>query len=162
MWAENKEFERQYLAGELELESIPRARLGRSVYAAGGADYGFYTKSARALWWRRQETRTVDGESYVLETGLTADVSLVKAWKGDTRAILVYRKTRAQLQSQHGTAARVTVAEVEELVEPGSSIRTAFTPPGIFRAADHSGARYTKLIEKRTVRSEGEVECRVA
>ena len=131
---ENKEFERQYLAGELELEFNPQGTL-----VAEG-----------------KETRTVDGESYVLETGLTADVSLVKAWKGDTEGNLIYRKTARNFNPNMATAARVTVAEVEELVEPGSLDPDCIHTPGIFVQRIIQGARYTKLIEKRTVRKRGE------
>jgi len=103
-----------------------------------------------------KETRTVDGESYVLETGLTADVSLVKAWKGDTEGNLIYRKTARNFNPNMATAARVTVAEVEELVEPGSLDPDCIHTPGIFVQRIIQGARYTKLIEKRTVRKRGE------
>src|SRR5258708_8976185 len=116
---ENKEFERQYLAGELELEFNPQGTLAERIRAGGAGIYGFYTKvGAGTLVAEGKETRTVDGESYVLETGLTADVSLVKAWKGDTEGNLIYRKTARNFNPNMATAARVTVAAVEEMVEP--------------------------------------------
>ncbi len=98
----------------------------------------------------------MDGETYVLETGLTADVSLVKAWKGDTEGNLIYRKTARNFNPNMATAARVTVAEVEELVEPGTLDPDCIHTPGIFVQRIIQGARYTKLIEKRTVRKREE------
>src|SRR6267142_2309009 len=103
-----------------------------------------------------KETRTVDGETYVLEKGLVADVSLVKAWKGDTEGNLVYRKTARNFNPNMATAARITVAEVEELVETGTLDPDCIHTPGIFVQRIIQGARYTKLIEKRTVRKRGE------
>src|SRR3984957_6701738 len=117
---ENKEFERQYLAGELELEFNPQGTLAERIRAGGAGIYGFYTKvGAGTLVAEGKETRVVDGEAYVLEKGLVADVSLVKAWKGDTEGNLIYRKTARNFNPNMATAARITVAEVEELVEPG-------------------------------------------
>jgi 3-oxoacid CoA-transferase subunit A len=150
---ENKEFERQYLAGELELEFNPQGTLAERIRAGGAGIYGFYTKvGAGTLVAEGKETRTVDGETYVLEKGLVADVSLVKAWKGDTEGNLIYRKTARNFNPNMATAARVTVAEVEELVEPGSLDPDCIHTPGIFVQRIIQGARYTKLIEKRTVR----------
>ncbi len=103
----------------------------------------------------------MDGETYVLETGLVADVSLVKAWKGDTEGNLIYRKTARNFNPNMATAARVTVAEVEELVEVGSLDPDNIHTPGIFVQRIIQGARYTKLIEKRTVRKrEEKSKCR--
>jgi 3-oxoacid CoA-transferase subunit A len=150
---ENKEFERQYLAGELEIEFNPQGTLAERIRAGGAGIYGFYTKvGAGTLVAEGKETRTVDGETYVLEKGLVADVSLVKAWKGDTEGNLVYRKTARNFNPNMATAARVTVAEVEELVEPGELDPDNIHTPGIFVQRIIRGARYTKLIEKRTVR----------
>ncbi|MDP9008614.1 MAG: CoA transferase subunit A [Pseudomonadota bacterium] len=150
---ENKEFERQYLAGEIEIEFNPQGTLAERIRAGGAGIYAFFTKvGAGTLVAEGKETRTVDGETYVLEKGLMADVSLVKAWKGDTEGNLIYRKTARNFNPNMATAARVTVAEVEELVEPGvldgDSIHTA----GIFVQRIVQGPRYTKMIEKRTVR----------
>jgi 3-oxoacid CoA-transferase subunit A len=150
---ENKEFERQYLAGELELEFNPQGTLAERIRAGGAGIYGFYTKvGAGTLVAEGKETRTVDGETYVLEKGLVADVSLVKAWKGDSEGNLVYRKTARNFNPNMATAARVTVAEVEELVEPGELDPDNIHTPGIFVQRIIRGARYAKLIEKRTVR----------
>jgi len=99
-----------------------------------------------------KEQRVVDGEAYVLETGLTADVSLVKAWKGDTEGNLIYRKTARNFNPNMATAGRITVAEVEELVEVGSLDPDQIHTPGIYVNRLILGAPYEKLIEKRTVR----------
>src|ERR1700760_1996351 len=118
---ENKEFERQYLAGELELEFNPQGTLAERIRAGGAGIFGFYTRTgAGTLVAEGKESRVVEGETYVLEKGLTADVSLVKAWKGDTEGNLVYRKTARNFNPNMATAAQVTIAEVEELVEPGT------------------------------------------
>jgi 3-oxoacid CoA-transferase subunit A len=154
---ENKEFERQYLAGELELEFNPQGTLAERIRAGGAGIYGFYTKvGAGTMVADGKETRTVDGETYVLEKGLVADVSLVKAWKGDTEGNLVYRKTARNFNPNMATAARVTVAEVEQLVEPGSLDPDGIHTPGIFVQRIIQGSHYTKLIEKRTVRKRQE------
>ena len=150
---ENKEFERQYLAGELEIEFNPQGTLAERIRAGGAGIYGFYTKvGAGTLVAQGKDTRMVDGETYVLETGLVADVSLVKAWKGDTEGNLIYRKTARNFNPNMATAARVTVAEVEELVEVGALDPDNVHTPGIFVQRIIQGARYTKMIEKRTVR----------
>jgi 3-oxoacid CoA-transferase subunit A len=154
---ENKEFERQFLAGELELEFNPQGTLAERIRAGGAGIYGFYTKvGAGTLVAEGKETRTVDGEVYVLEKGLTADVSLVKAWKGDAEGNLVYRKTARNFNPNMATAAHLTVAEVEELVEVGALDPDGIHTPGIFVQRIVQGARYTKLIEKRTVRKREE------
>ena len=150
---ENKEFERQYLAGELELEFNPQGTLAERIRAGGAGIYGFYTKvGAGTLVAEGKETKTVDGETYVLETGLVADVSLVKAWKGDAEGNLIYRKTARNFNPNMATAAQFTIAEVEELVPVGSLDPDNIHTPGIFVQRIVQGARYTKLIEKRTVR----------
>jgi len=150
---ENKEFERQYLAGEIEIEFNPQGTLAERIRAGGAGIYAFFTKvGAGTLVAQGKETRAVDGETYVLEKGLVADVSLVKAWKGDTEGNLVYRKTARNFNPNMATAARVTVAEVEELVEPGMLDGDSIHTPGIFVQRIIQGTRYTKMIEKRTVR----------
>ena len=150
---ENKEFERQYLAGELELEFNPQGTLAERIRAGGAGIYAFFTKTgAGTLVADGKETRVVDGETYVLETGLTSDVSLVKAWKGDTEGNLIYRKTARNFNPNMATAGRVTVAEVEELVEVGSLDPDQIHTPGIFVKRIICGAPYHKLIEKRTLR----------
>ena len=154
---ENKEFERQYLAGELELEFNPQGTLAERIRAGGAGIYGFYTKvGAGTLVAEGKETRVVDGETYVLEKGLVADVSLVKAWKGDTEGNLVYRKTARNFNPNMATAGRVTVAEVEHLVEPGELDPDGIHTPGIFVQRIFQGTRYTKLIEKLTLRKREE------
>jgi 3-oxoacid CoA-transferase subunit A len=153
---ENKEFERQYLAGELELEFNPQGTLAERIRAGGAGIYGFYTKTgAGTLVAEGKETRVVDGDTYVLELGLTADVSLVKAWKGDTEGNLIYRKTARNFNPMMATAAQVTVAEVEELVEAGTLAPDQIHTPGIFVQRIVQGRNYLKTIEHRTVRKRG-------
>jgi 3-oxoacid CoA-transferase subunit A len=150
---ENKEFERQYLAGEVEIEFNPQGTMAERIRAGGAGIYGFFTKvGAGTLVAEGKEQRTVDGETYVLEKGLFADVSLVKAWKGDTEGNLIYRKTARNFNPNMATAAHVTVAEVEHLVEAGELDGDSIHTPGIFVQRIIQGPRYTKLIEKRTVR----------
>lgn len=154
---ENKEFERQYLAGEVEIEFNPQGTLAERIRAGGAGIYAFFTRTgAGTLVAEGKETREVDGETFVLEKGLTADVSLVKAWKGDTEGNLVYRKTARNFNPNMATAARITVAEVEELVQPGELDPDTIHTPGIFVHRIIQGARYTKLIEKRTTRKRPE------
>jgi 3-oxoacid CoA-transferase subunit A len=150
---ENKEFERQYLAGEIEIEFNPQGTLAERVRAGGAGIHAFFTKvGAGTLVAEGKETRVVDGETYVLEKGLVADVSLVKAWKGDTEGNLIYRKTARNFNPNMATAASITVAEVEELVEPGVLDGDSIHTPGIFVQRIIQGTQYTKMIEKRTVR----------
>jgi 3-oxoacid CoA-transferase subunit A len=150
---ENKEFERQYLAKELELEFNPQGTLAERIRAGGAGIYGFYTRTgAGTLVAEGKETRVVNGETYILETGLTADVSLVKAWKGDTEGNLVYRKTARNFNPMMATAGKVTIAEVEELVEPGELDPDYIHTPGIFVHRIVKGEKYEKRIEQRTVR----------
>src|SRR6204780_295725 len=150
---ENKEFERQYLARELELEFNPQGTLAERIRAGGAGIFGFFTRTgAGTLVAEHKEQRVVDGETYVLETGLTADVSLVKAWKGDTEGNLIYRKTARNFNPNMATAGRVTVAEVEQLVDVGTLDPDQIHTPGIFVTRIIQGAPYEKLIEKHTVR----------
>lgn len=150
---ENKEFERQYLAGELELEFNPQGTLAERIRAGGAGIYGFYTRTgAGTLVAEGKESRVVNGDTYILETGLTADVSLVKAWKGDTEGNLVYRKTARNFNPMMASAGRVTIAEVEELVEPGQLDPDQIHTPGIFVQRIVRGVNYLKSIEQRTVR----------
>ena len=154
---ENKEFERQYLAGEIEIEFNPQGTLAERIRAGGAGIHAFFTKvGAGTLVAEGKETRVVDGETYVLEKGLVADVSLVKAWKGDTEGNLVYRKTARNFNPNMATAGRVTLAEVEELVEPGVLDPDSIHTPGIFVQRIIQGRGYTKMIEKRTVRKRPE------
>lgn len=150
---ENREFERQYLAGELQLEFNPQGTLAERIRAGGAGIYGFYTKTgAGTLVAEGKEQRVVNGETFILETGLTADVALVKAWKGDTEGNLIYRKTARNFNPMMATAARITLAEVEELVEPGELDPDGIHTPGIFVQRIIKGERYVKAIEQRTVR----------
>jgi 3-oxoacid CoA-transferase subunit A len=150
---ENKEFERQYLAGELELEFNPQGTLAERIRAGGAGIYAFFTKTGAGTQVAEgKEQRVVNGETYILETGLVADVSLVKAWKGDTEGNLIYRKTARNFNPPMATAGRVTVAEVEELVEAGDLDPDQIHTPGIFVKRIFQGRNYSKMIEKRTVR----------
>jgi len=153
---ENREFERQYLARELELEFNPQGTLAERIRAGGAGIYGFYTRTgAGTIVAEGKETRVVDGDTYVLETGLTADLAIIKAWKGDTEGNLVYRKTARNFNPMMATAGRVTVAEVEELVEPGAIDPDQVHTPGIFVQRIIQGIGYQKRIEQRTVRKRG-------
>src|SRR5687767_4847335 len=117
---ENKEFERQYLAGELEVEFNPQGTLAERMRAGGAGIPGFYTKTGvGTLVAEGKEEREFDGERYILERGLIADLSIVHAWKGDAEGNLVYRKTARNFNPMMAAAGRVTVAEVEHLFEPG-------------------------------------------
>jgi 3-oxoacid CoA-transferase subunit A len=154
---ENKEFERQYLAGEIEIEFNPQGTLAERIRAGGAGIYAFFTRTgAGTVVADGKETRVIDGETYVLEKGLVADVALVKAWKGDTEGNLVYRKTARNFNPNMATAAHLTVAEVEELVEPGTLDPDGIHTPGIFVHRIIQGTHYSKIIEKRTVRARGE------
>ena len=150
---ENKEFERQYLAGELQLEFNPQGTLAERIRAGGAGIAGFYTKTGvGTLVAEGKDTREFNGETYVLETGLVADVAIVKAWKADTEGNLIYRKTARNFNPMMATAAKVTIAEVEEIVEAGSLDPDAIHTPGIFVQRLIKGANYVKPIEQRTVR----------
>jgi len=153
---ENREFERQYLAGEIEIEFNPQGTLAERIRAGGAGIYGFYTRTgAGTRVAEGKETRVVEGDAYVLETGLVADLSLVKAWKGDTEGNLIYRKTARNFNPMMATAGRVTVAEVEHLVEVGSLDPDQIHTPGIFVQRIVEGHNYAKRIEQRTVRKRG-------
>lgn len=154
---ENKEFERQYLAGELELEFNPQGTLAERIRAGGAGIYAFFTRTgAGTLVAEGKEQRVVNGETYILETGLVADVSLIKAWRGDTEGNLVYRKTARNFNPPMATAGRITIAEVEELVEPGMLDPDGIHTPGIYVQRIIRGTNYSRLIEKLTVRSREE------
>ncbi len=161
---ENREFERQYLAGELELEFNPQGTLAERIRAGGAGILGFYTRTgAGTLVAEGKEQRVVNGETYILESGLVADVSIVKAWRGDTEGNLVYRKTARNFNPPMATAGRVTIAEVEELVEPGTLDPDHIHTPGIFVHRIIRGEHYSRLIEKRTLRArEGDTHAVVA
>jgi 3-oxoacid CoA-transferase subunit A len=161
---ENKEFERQYLAGELEVEFNPQGTMAERIRAGGAGIYAFYTRTGAGTQVAEgKESRVVNGETYILETGLVADVSLVKAWRGDTEGNLIYRKTARNFNPNMATAGRTTVAEVEELVEAGSLDPDQIHTPGIYVQRIVRGASYSRMIEKRTVRKrEGSAHAVVA
>jgi 3-oxoacid CoA-transferase subunit A len=153
---ENREFERQYLAGEVEIEFNPQGTLAERIRAGGAGIYGFYTRTgAGTRVAEGKETRVVDGETYVLETGLVADLAIIKAWKGDAEGNLIYRKTARNFNPMMATAGRVTVAEVEQLVEVGELDPDQIHTPGIFVQRIVQGHGYSKRIEQRTVRKRG-------
>ena len=149
---ENKEFERQVLAGELELELVPQGTLAERLRAGGAGIPGFYTRTAAGTKLAEgRETRLFDGREHVLEPAIHADVALVKAWKGDTAGNLVFRKTARNFNPLVATCGRVCVAEVEELVEAGQLDPDQIHTPGIYVDRIVRGARYEKRIEFRTV-----------
>lgn len=150
---ENKEFERQYLSGELQIEFNPQGTLAERIRAGGAGIYGFYTRTGAGTEIAQgKEQRMIDGDAYILETGLTADLAIVKAWRGDTEGNLVYRKTARNFNPMMATAGRMTVAEVEELVDVGRLDPDHIHTPGIFVQRIVQGERYSKPIEHRTVR----------
>jgi 3-oxoacid CoA-transferase subunit A len=152
---ENKEFERQFLSGELEVELVPQGTFSERIRAGGAGIAGFFTPTGYGtLVAEGKETRTIGGRPYVLETPLHADFAFVKAWRGDRVGNLLYRKTARNFNPVMATAADVTIAEVEHLVEPGEIDPDHVVTPGIFVRHILQGTRYEKRIEKRTVRGE--------
>jgi len=148
---ENKEFERQFLAKELELEFNPQGTLAERIRAGGAGIPGFYTKTGYGtVIAEGKPTRDFDCETYIMETGLTADVALVKAWRGDTQGNLQFAKTARNFNPMMATAGKVTVVEVDELVKVGELDANAIHTPGIFvqRIIE---AKCEKRIEQRTV-----------
>jgi 3-oxoacid CoA-transferase subunit A len=152
---ENKEFERQFLSGELEVELVPQGTFAERIRAGGAGIAGFFTPTGYGtLVAEGKETRVIDGKPYVLEAPLKADFAFVKAWKGDRAGNLIYRKTARNFNPVMATAAAVTIAEVEHLVEPGELDPDQVVTPGIFVKYILQGEKYEKRIEKRTVRKE--------
>jgi 3-oxoacid CoA-transferase subunit A len=150
---ENETFEKQYLSGELELEFNPQGTLAERIRAGGAGIPGFYTKTGvGTLIAEGKEHKEFDGETYILERGLKADLSIVKAWKGDHEGNLIYRLTARNFNPMMATAGKVTVAEVEEIVSTGSLDANDIHTPGIFVQRILKGPHYEKRIEKRTVR----------
>jgi len=150
---ENKEFERQYLSGELEVELVPQGTFSERIRAGGAGVGGFFTPTAYGtIVAEGKETRLIDGKHYVLEAPIRADFAFVHAWKGDRLGNLVYRRTARNFNPVMATAARTTIAEVEHLVEPGAIDPDHVVTPGIFVTHILQGARYEKRIEKRTIR----------
>ena len=170
---ENKEFERQYLAGELELELCPQGTLAERIRAGGAGIPAFYTPTGVGTILSegglpllmgpngqgvlkasmRKEVREFDGRNYVLEPAITADFALVKAWRGDRSGNLIYRHTAMNFNPVMATAAKTTIAEVEELVDVGSLDPDQIHTPGIYVQRIYQGSGYEKRIERRKVRS---------
>ncbi|MFZ6687107.1 CoA transferase subunit A [Undibacterium sp. SXout11W] len=151
---ENKEFERQYLAGELELEFTPQGTLAEKLRAGGAGIPAFFTKTGvGTIVADGKEIREFDGHQYVMERSLVSDVSLVKAWKADKAGNLVYRKTARNFNPNVAMAGKITVAEVEVLVEIGEIDPDEVHTPGIFVQRIVVNAQPEKRIEQRTVRS---------
>ena len=150
---ENKEFERQAIAGEIEYTLVPQGTLAERIRAAGAGIGGFFTPTGYGtIVAEGKETRVIDGRNYVLELPLHADFALIKAYKADTRGNLIYRKTARNFNPVMATAAKVTLAEVEAIVEPGELDPDAIVTPGVYVAHILKGAHYDKRIERRTVR----------
>jgi 3-oxoacid CoA-transferase subunit A len=154
---ENKEFERQYLSGELELEFNPQGTLAERCRAGGAGIPGFYTKTGvGTIVAEGKEHREFNGQTYILETGLVSDLSIVKAWKADTQGNLVFRKTARNFNPDMATAGKLCVVEVEEIVAVGSLDPDHIHLPGIFVNRLIKGD-FEKRIEQRTVRKKESV-----
>jgi 3-oxoacid CoA-transferase subunit A len=150
---ENRTFERLYLEGKLDVELTPQGTLAERIRAGGAGIPAFYTATGYGTAVAEgKETREIDGRRYVLERALKADFAIVKAWRGDRYGNLVYRKTTRNFNPMMAAAARITIAEVEELVEPGALDPDQVHTPGIYVRRIIAGARYEKPIEQRTVR----------
>jgi 3-oxoacid CoA-transferase subunit A len=150
---ENKEFERQFLTGELQVELVPQGTFAERIRAGGAGVGGFFTPTGYGtLVAKGKETRIIDGKAFVLEAPLRADFAFVKAWKGDRTGNLVYRRTARNFNPVMATAAAFTIAEVEHLVEPGEIDPDHVVTPGIFVKRILQGVDYEKRIEKRTTR----------
>jgi 3-oxoacid CoA-transferase subunit A len=150
---ENKLFAQQYLSGALELEFNPQGTLAERIRAGGAGIPAFFTKTGvGTIVAEGKEVRTFDGAEYVMERGLFADLAIIKAWKGDTEGNLIYRKTARNFNPMMATAAKVTVAEVEELVDVGGLDPNQIHTPGIYVKRILEGKDYEKRIEQRTTR----------
>ncbi len=150
---ENKLLEKMVLAGQLDLTLVPQGTLAERIRAGGAGIPAFYTPTGvGTVVADGKETRVFNGRTYLLETGLVADYALVKAWRGDRLGNLVYRKTARNFNPMMATAAKITIAEVEELVEPGQIDPDQVMTPGIYVKRIIRGEKYEKRIERRTVR----------
>jgi len=150
---ENKEFERQYLAGELEVEFTPQGTLAERMRAGGAGIPGFYTKTGvGTLVAEGKEVKSFNGQDYILEEGIFADLAIVKGWKADTTGNVIFRKTARNFNVPAATCGKITVVEVEEIVEPGQLDPDAIHLPGVFVQRLVLGAPYDKKIEFRTTR----------
>ena len=151
---ENKTFEKQYLAKELEIEFNPQGTLAERIRAGGAGIPAFFTRTGvGTIVADGKETREFNGEKYVMETGLTADLSIIKAWKGDKAGNLIFRKTARNFNPMMAMAGKITVAEVEELVEIGQLPADDIHTPGIFVQRIFQGKHFEKRIEQRTTRA---------
>lgn len=151
---ENREFERQFLNGELELELVPQGTLAERIRAGGAGIPAFFSPAGVGTELTAgKEVRTFHGKEYVLETGLTADFALIKAWKGDWSGNLLYNKTSRNFNPMMATAGKVTIAEVEELLETGDLDPNFIHTPGIYVQRVIHCENYDKKIERRTVRA---------
>lgn len=152
---ENRRLEQMVLKGELDLTLVPQGTLAERIRAGGAGIPAFYTPTGLGtVVAEGKETREIDGRMYVLETALHADVALVKAWKGDRLGNLVYRKTTRNFNPVMATAARVTIAEVEELVEPGQLDPDHIVTPGIYVKRVVVGEGYRKPVESRFIKEQ--------
>ncbi|MEQ8907881.1 MAG: CoA transferase subunit A [Vicingaceae bacterium] len=150
---ENDEFERQMLSGELEVELTPQGTLAEKCRAGGAGIPAFFTPSGYGTEIAEgKEVREYDGKKYILEESLTSDFSIVKAWKGDTKGNLIFKATARNFNPVMAMAGKVTIAEVEELVEPGVLDPNEIHTPGIYVHRIFEGKNYEKRIEQRTVR----------
>jgi 3-oxoacid CoA-transferase subunit A len=150
---ENKLFEQMFLSGELQLEFNPQGTLAERIRAGGAGIPAFFTKTGfGTIVAEGKEVREFDGEMYVMEKALKADLAIVKAWKADTEGNLVYRKTARNFNPMMATAAKMCVAEVEQIVPTGSLEPDGIHTPGIFVKRLLQGAKYEKRIEQRTTR----------
>lgn len=151
---ENALFEKQYMSGELELEFCPQGTLAERLRAGGAGIPGFYTPTGVGTKIAEgKEVRNFDGRDYILEKGITGDFAFVKAWKGDKFGNLIYRKTARNFNPMIATAGKITVAEVEELVEIGELDPDEIHTPGVFVQRIFQGTNYQKRIEQRTTQS---------
>ncbi|HEV8199345.1 MAG TPA: CoA transferase subunit A [Candidatus Polarisedimenticolia bacterium] len=152
----NELFEKQFLSGELEVELVPQGTFAERIRAGGAGIPAFFTPTGFGTQVAEgKETRAFDGRHYVMERGLTADFAFVKAWRGDRHGNLVYRKTTRNFSPMMATAGRITIAEVEQLVEPGAIDPDHVHTPGIFVQRIFQGTHYEKRIEQRTTRDAG-------
>jgi 3-oxoacid CoA-transferase subunit A len=151
---ENKEFERQYLQKEIEVELVPQGTFSERIRAGGAGIGGFFTPTGYGtIIAEGKETRVIDGRHYVFELPLKADFAFVRAWKGDHAGNLIYRRTARNFNPMMASAAQLTIAEVETLVEPGALDPDAVHTPGLYVKRIFQGAGYERRIEKRTTRN---------
>ena len=152
---ENEEFERQMLSGELEVDLIPQGSLAERCRAAGAGIPAFYTPAGYGTEISKgKEVRDYNGKPHILETALTADFAIVKAWKGDTAGNLIYKGTARNFNPLMAMAGKITIAEVEELVNPGELDPNQIHTPGIFVQRIFEGSNYEKRIEQRTINTD--------